>query len=131
MKKRRKETFTESSSSSLSHDNNDVKHSREWEKETKKKTKEKKVFPVHTNRSNDSSKQEGNECVHGVCVVDEMFSACRCCCSCMKNIFLGIRKEEKRDICIKNRWNHRKITNECFTKVGVAHNTFFIVVGAW
>jgi hypothetical protein len=33
------------------------------------------VFPVHTNRSNDSSKQEGNECVHGVCVVDEMFSA--------------------------------------------------------
>lgn len=33
------------------------------------------MFPVHTNRSNDSSKQEGNECVHGVCVVDEMFSA--------------------------------------------------------
>lgn len=34
----------------------------------------------------------------------------------------GKKGEERKKR--KNRWNHRKITNECFTKGGVAHNTF-------
>lgn len=97
--KKEKKHSTESSSSSLSHDNNDVKHSREWEKETKKRRKKKKVFPVHTNRSNDSSKQEGNECVHGVCVVDEMFSAAAAAALVWK-IFFWEYEKKRREIYV-------------------------------
>lgn len=73
-----------------------------------------------------------------MCVVDEMFCWDVYIYACGENemrretkyVYSCVythREEERRQ---KNRWNHRKITNECFTKVGVTHNTFFIVVGA-